>query len=327
MKTDLISIIVPVYGVEAYLSECIDSILAQTYQTLEVILVDDGSPDNCGDICDAYASWDSRVKVIHKPNGGAASARNMGLDTAGGEYICLIDSDDWVSPHYVEKLYRQLVDNRADVSVCSFANVYRDGRTENPIAYPPHAIMTQVEFLERFLTDWTSGMATNKMFRSYLLEDVRYAEGHKIDDEFFTYRAIMNCCRVVMFDEPLYLYRMRASSVMTAAGQYMERMLSDKLEYLELRYMHICERYPTLKEKFFCNLAQNLLRLRFLGGTYPDFLRTVKQKMRRYFLKTLFSAMGIREKYAYVRAMMLPGSYRSDTEQAPGTEHGFQCYE
>lgn len=327
MKKDLVSIVVPVYGVEKYLSECIDSILAQTYQSLEVILVNDGSPDNCGAICDAYAARDSRVKVIHKPNGGAASARNMGLDAARGDYICLIDSDDWVYPHYVEMLHEQLVQAGADISVCSFTNVFRDGETANPIVYPTYHVMSQIDFLERFLSDWTSGMATNKMFKADLLEDVRYAEGHKIDDEFFTYRAIMNGHRVVMFDEPLYLYRMRASSVMTAAGQYQERMLADKLEYLELRYRQISERYPVLKEKFFCNLAQNLLQLRFQGSAFPVFVQSIKQKMRRYFLKMLFSAMDIREKYAYMRALVLPVSYRSESDYPTNTDHRFICFE
>lgn len=327
MKQELVSIIVPVYGVEQYLGECIDSILAQTWQSLEVILVDDGSPDGSGAICDAYAARDSRVKVIHKSNGGAASARNVGLDAAKGEFICLIDSDDWVSPHYVEKLYLQLTQAQADISVCSFRNVYRNGETANPVAYPSHTVMTQSAFLERFLSDWTSGMATNKMFRAGLLGDVRYAEGHKIDDEFFTYRAVMNAGRVVMFDEPLYLYRMRASSVMSAADRYQERMLQDKLEYLELRYNHICERYPALKAKFFRNLAENLMQLRFQAAAYPAFLRTVKGKMRHYCLKVLGSALDIRGKYAYVRALALPDSYGSPSAEHKQDERGLISYE
>lgn len=318
MNQELISIIVPVYGVEKYLNACVDSILAQTYQNLEVILIDDDSPDRCGAICDEYARRDSRVKVIHKPNGGAASARNRGLDIAKGDYICLIDSDDWVTPDFVEKLRHALIKAQADVSVCSFKNVFRNGETMNPIPYPVWESMSQVQFLERFLTDWTSGMATNKMFKSVLLRDVRYAEGHKIDDEFFTYQAIMNSSRVVMFDEPLYSYRMRGSSVMASAGQYPERMMRDRLEYLEQRYSQICKRYPELAGKFFRNLALNLVQFRVQGWRETAFVHDLKKKMRHYLPQVLCSSMGLREKYGYVRTLALPNSsFSSTNQQAP----------
>lgn len=327
MNQDLISIIVPVYGVEKYLHACVDSILAQTYQNLEVILIDDGSPDNCGVICDEYALCDGRVKVIHKPNGGAASARNKGLDAARGDYICLIDSDDWVSHDFVEKLYQKLTQAQADISVCSFTNVFRNGETANPMPYPVLEAMSQVQFLERFLTDWTSGMATNKMFKSSLLPDVRYAEGHKIDDEFFTYRAIMNAQRVVMFDESLYFYRMRGSSVMASAGQYPERMLRDRMEYLGLRYAQIRQRYPELAGKFFRNLALNLIQFRVQGWQETAFVRDLKKRMWRYLPDVLVSAMTVREKYAYIRALALPGSYRGRTDQQAPAEDGLVWFE
>lgn len=327
MKTDLISIIVPVYGVEKYLSECIDSILAQTYHELEIILVNDGSPDGCGAICDAYAARDCRIKVIHKTNGGAASARNVGLDAVSGEYICLIDSDDWVTERFVETLYQHLTNAQADVSVCSFTNVFRNGQTANPMEYPECAVMTQKAYLERFLSDWTCGMATNKMFRKNVIRDIRYAEGHRIDDEFFTYRVIMNAKTVVLSDEPLYLYRMRASSVMTAAGQYQERMLRDKLDYLELRYNHVSGGYPELQEQFFCNLARNLLQLRFQGCVYPEYLRLIKMKMRHYLLRMLCSRMTAAEKHAYLRAMLLPDSYRGALEPISAGDNGYECFE
>ena len=327
MNRDLISIIVPVYGVEKYLNACVDSILAQTYQNLEVILIDDGSLDNCGAICDSYAVRDSRVKVIHKTNGGAASARNKGLDAAKGEYTCLIDSDDWVSPDFVEKLSQKLTQTGADVSVCSFVNVFCNGDTPNPMTYPDHETMTQVQFLERFLTDWTSGMATNKMFKSSLLRTVRYAEGHKIDDEFFTYQAIMNAQRVVMFDEPLYFYRMRGSSVMASAGQYPERMLWDRLEYLELRYAQICGRYPELAWKFFRNLALNLVQFRVQGWHNKTFMRELRKRMWHHLPRVLCSAMSVREKYGYIHALALSDSHCAHTEQQTAAENGLIWFE
>ena len=114
----LISVIIPVYKVELYLRECIDSVLAQTYQNLEVILVDDGSPDQCGSICEQYAEKDNRVCVIHKENGGLSDARNAGIDVAKGEYIGFVDSDDWVAPDMYECLYKASVEYNAEFVVC-----------------------------------------------------------------------------------------------------------------------------------------------------------------------------------------------------------------
>ena len=269
MNQDLISIIVPVYGVEKYLHACVDSILAQTYQNLEVILIDDGSPDNCGVICDEYALCDGRVKVIHKPNGGAASARNKGLDAARGDYICLIDSDDWVSHDFVEKLYQKLTQAQADISVCSFTNVFRNGETANPMPYPVLEAMSQVQFLERFLTDWTSGMATNKMFKSSLLPDVRYAEGHKIDDEFFTYRVIARCRRLAHSDRRMYAYRQQPGSVMHLSFALSRLQAVDaKEQRLELLEQQFPELVPLAKTNlWYTCLYQGQMALRHLNET------------------------------------------------------------
>ena len=117
---ELVSMIIPVYEVEAYLGECLETVLNQTYKNLEIILIDDESPDRCPEICDQYAQKDERIKVIHQKNGGAANARNHGLDMATGEYICFIDSDDKIENNYVEKLLGAIKENKAEVVVCSF---------------------------------------------------------------------------------------------------------------------------------------------------------------------------------------------------------------
>ena len=118
MNNPLISIIVPIYNVEVYIRNCVDSILGQSYENIEIILVDDGSPDNCGDICDEYGSKDKRIKVIHKKNGGLSSARNAGIDIATGDYLGFIDSDDWIESDMYESLYTALTSHKADISVC-----------------------------------------------------------------------------------------------------------------------------------------------------------------------------------------------------------------
>lgn len=123
MKEDLISIIVPVYKVENYLSKCLDSMICQTYKNIEIILVDDGSPDNSGKICDDYAKKDSRIKVIHKENGGLSDARNAGLKIATGKYIGFVDSDDYISVEMYEKLYNQAKKEDADIACCNYYRV------------------------------------------------------------------------------------------------------------------------------------------------------------------------------------------------------------
>ena len=115
-----ISVIIPVYKVEQFLGDCIKSILSQTFSNYEIILVDDGSPDNSGKLCDEFAAGDSRIKVVHKENGGVSSARNKGIEIAEGEWICFVDSDDWVEPDYLEVMFKTAIENNADVSVCGF---------------------------------------------------------------------------------------------------------------------------------------------------------------------------------------------------------------
>ena len=124
---DEISVIIPIYNVEKYLEKCIDSVLAQTYRNIEIILVDDGSTDKCADICDSYLKKDSRVKVIHKVNGGLSSARNAGLDIAEGDFISFVDSDDFIEKEMLEKLYEALMEADADMAVCNFRWIDTNG--------------------------------------------------------------------------------------------------------------------------------------------------------------------------------------------------------
>lgn len=123
---DLISIIVPVYNVEKYLNKCIDSIINQTYKNIEIILVDDGSTDNSGKICDEYLLRDSRIKVIHKNNGGLSSARNEGINISSGEYIGFVDSDDWVEPNMYEEMYKKILYSNADIVDCGYWKEYEN---------------------------------------------------------------------------------------------------------------------------------------------------------------------------------------------------------
>ena len=163
----LISVIVPIYKVEEYLYKCVKSILAQTYTNLEIILVDDGSPDNCPAICDEFAAKDSRVTVVHKKNGGVSSARNVGLDTATGEYIGFVDGDDYIEPTMYETLYKYIVDNNTDVSVINCRIVDELGN-HVPSSSPNHMVglMSSIDFLGRLFLFKPYGRVCTKLLNA-----------------------------------------------------------------------------------------------------------------------------------------------------------------
>ena len=146
----LISVVIPVYKVEQYIHECVDSVIAQTYKNLDIILVDDGSPDSCPAICDEYAERDNRIRVIHKKNGGLSSARNAGIDIARGEYICFVDSDDYVSEIYVEQLYTTLKESGADMA-CTMIALERKRETLAHAIIHKHELLSGEEALRKTL--------------------------------------------------------------------------------------------------------------------------------------------------------------------------------
>lgn len=219
---DLISIIVPVYNVENYIRECIDSILAQTMRSFELILVDDGSKDASGRICDEYADADDRIRVIHKENGGLSSARNRGLDEAKGDYICFVDSDDAVSADYLEKLYAAIKKDNADIVVCDIDAPKlstADMSVNSPISMP-------VLEAKRWLYDQTSReyvlmvVAWNKMYAKELLNGIRYPEGRLHEDEFMIGRVLSRAKTVSFVPDKLYVYRDNASGITSDANRF-----------------------------------------------------------------------------------------------------------
>ena len=258
-KNGVISVIVPIYRVEKYLEECIESILNQTYKQLEVILVDDGSPDRCGEICDRYAQKDSRITVIHKSNGGAASARNAGLRTATGEYIAFVDSDDYLEPDAYEKMLEELIRNDADIVHGQVRCIYVDAVESHP--YSDEVLsFSATEYLLRFLEDWTCALSTVKLFRHHVLDGVFYEEGHLIDDEFFTYKGVMNARKIVHIPKIVVNYRQRASSVMNNRDT-IERKLLDIFAFLKKRNHDVIGRFPELKSNYENYYAEYLLWL------------------------------------------------------------------
>lgn len=280
---DLISVIVPVYNVQDYLPQCLDSILGQDYETLEVILVDDGSKDASGDICDRYAKMDSRVRVIHQKNGGGGAAKNAGLRIATGEYLSFVDSDDYLEPGAYSHMLTLMKEKQADVVRCSFRNVFRTHSVDNEYE-PGCTVVTGMEFLIRFTTDWTCGLLWNKLYKRSLFNGVFFPEGHKIDDEYFTYQGIMNARKVVCDDRVIYNYRKRASGIMLSP-QSAEKLALERIDFMETRRQRVIARFPQLRRDFDVAYVDALTYL----PDYPDntavSIRNLRKRSLAYFLE------------------------------------------
>ena len=237
---ELISVIVPVYNVEKYLRKCVDSIINQTYKNLEIILVDDGSPDKSGDVCDEYAKQDSRIRVIHKTNGGLSDARNTGLDIANGEYIMFVDSDDYIETNMCETLYNRLISDKTDMAICSVLNVDTVGKKTETGANITLTddILTTNEALEKLGSDCACAyvVACNKLYIRALWNDFRYPIGKLHEDEFVAHNIIGKCNRVSTVSKTLYNYLQRNDSIMNSV--YSVRRLDGSEAYIaRLQYM------------------------------------------------------------------------------------------
>ena len=254
-----ISVIVPVYNVALYLEQCVESILMQKCDDLEVILIDDGSTDESGALCDELASNDARIKVIHQKNGGAAAAKNAGLRAATGEFLTFVDSDDYLEPDAYPYMLRLLREYNADVVRCAFRNQYKTRETlQNHDCV--RTCMTGMDFLRHFTTDWTCSLLWDKLYRRKLFDGVFFEEGHKIDDEYFTYRGIINAKCVVCDNRIIYNYRKRASSVMVSAASG-NQILLDRIDCLTKRRSRIRQEVPTLAKEFDLHFLEMMIIL------------------------------------------------------------------
>ncbi len=241
MKEELISIIVPVYKVEKYLTKCVESIVNQTYKNLEIILVDDGSPDTCPKLCDELAKTDSRIKVIHKENGGLSDARNAGIDIATGEYLMFVDSDDYIDRTICEKLYYLLTENNADFSMCDAVRFFEDEEPHSLVqnvnikTFEGKNVLNQLFYAD---SDYLV-VAWGKLYKKNLFKEVRYPKGKLHEDVYVLHQILAQTDKFVYTNEQLYNYLQRSSSIMSS--------------FTEKNYLHTyqayLERYEFFKER------------------------------------------------------------------------------
>ena len=242
---DLITVIVPVYKVEKYLDRCISSIINQSYKNLEIILVDDGSPDNCGNICDGYAKKDERIKVIHKENGGISDARNTGVSVAKGKYVTFIDSDDYVKYDYIEFLYNLIIKNKVKVSICSHTVIYDTGlkiekETEEFTVLDAKTVVRRILY-----DDGIDTSAWAKMYETTLFNNIKYPKGKLFEDAAITCRILSICEKIAIGSKSKYFYMIRSDSI-TNENFNVKKM--DLITSTKEMGEYIIKKYPDLQQ-------------------------------------------------------------------------------
>ncbi len=276
--SDLISVIIPVYNVENYLEKCVKSVIGQTYKNLEIILVDDGSKDNSGAMCDELAKLDDRIKVIHKVNGGLSDARNHGLQIAKGDYIGFVDSDDYIADDMFETMHNIITENNADISIVSFYEIYKDkvigvrdsGNLE---------IMDKLEAMKELLIDRKiQSYAWNKLFKKELFNDLQFPTGKNFEDIATTLLLFEKSEKVVLLEEPKYYYLRRDNSII---GVKNTKTYTDYLEVIYDKYIYLKDKYPEIEIYNVFNYVINMIWVYTIIATF-DLDDVYKEFVKQY---------------------------------------------
>ena len=298
-----ISVIVPIYKVEPYLRKCLDSICTQTYENLEIILVDDGSPDGCGAICDEYAARDGRVKVIHKPNGGLSDARNAGLEIMTGTYVTFVDSDDWLTEDAVSSLYDLAIQTGAELVIGSCDRVFDDSsNTVGQSSSDAYIVLDKLQAVSHFLHNGCA--AWGRLYERRIHEDIFFPIGEINEDEAIILNVIDRCTSVVISEKVIYHYRLRNDSIttvkLTEPRLIWEKNCRNNLSFIEARYPALAEEaaeyyraavvamlmYIAADGNRFSGYAKQFKkRLVSLRGKYPDLAFSSKAEKRHYIMQ------------------------------------------
>ncbi len=284
MELPIITVIIPVYNVEKYIDRCILSVINQTYKNLEIILVDDGSPDRCGKICDEYAKKDNRIKVIHKENGGLSDARNAGLDIASGDYIGFVDSDDYIHPDMYKLLYEAVSEYSADVAECKHRKIIGK-KYKNPQPFkikPDIQVFSGTEFAEKkVIGDYLNSIIVcNKLYKSERWKTLRFPQGKFTEDSYVAFDACYSADKIVVTDAELYFYLMRPGSISNSSGM---KKAEDGVE----GYNHMIERCnqsaasPEAKQKYM-NVLTLCRQARILDAYYTAYELKNQESLKKY---------------------------------------------
>lgn len=249
----IVSIVVPVYNVETYLKKCINSILSQTFQDFELILVDDGSQDKCGQICDAYEKKSKKIKVIHQENGGLSAARNTGINWvmkhSDSQWITFVDSDDYIKPLYLEVLFNSCINNSADVSICDFDPVDEEGNClDDNHNFKNEVIADNNRKFNLLYSNWRISPAWGKLYKKKIFSELRYDLNKLHEDEFIIHKILWKANLIAINPENLYCYLIRKSGI---TGMKSMKIKLDSLEAHILRYYFCKERMLPIDYRLF----------------------------------------------------------------------------
>ena len=297
----LISVIVPIYKVETFLDKCISSIVDQTYKNLEIILVDDGSPDNCPQKCDEWAKKDSRIKVIHKENGGVSSARNAALDIAKGDYICFVDGDDYVAIDLYEKIVNLLRKNPFDIIVFDANRIDLNGDIFSSTEKIQEGLINSESALAELLNSNINSYVWDKVYKKSLFDDVRFPVNRKWEDVATIYKLFMKTNNIYCYPQKMYFYLKREESITKQALD--DKTLGDIFIARYECYLDLKDTYPNLRElavlrtvliarrfidrSFWGNVDENLLNIakNFLQENKDFILKNTDDKACKFYYK------------------------------------------
>ena len=317
-QDQLISVIVPVYNAEKYLQRCIRSILAQTYENFEILIVDDGSKDSSGQLCDEFALQDSRIHVTHKNNGGPGSARTVGLRQAKGEYIAFVDADDYISPAYLQILHDILRKEDADLVQCRYHAVRpsQEGRLDQSFCLNSHIQKcSNLELISEFLNKDTYlnvVVLWNKLYRRELWQDLSFPEGKTIDDEFLICQVMYRAKKVAETDQVLYCYYLSPDSIERGKPSLhrLDGMMAMEEQLKFFMEIGHPEFHNALLFRYYSTLFNNCL---FLKQNFPEekqLMHQLKQK-RKGFSKALFmKEIPLEDRFLLIGRRFFPGIFK-----------------
>lgn len=251
-----ISVIVPVYKVEKYLDKCIQSIVDQTYRDLEIILVDDGSPDTCPQLCDAWALKDNRIKVIHQPNGGISAARNSGMKIATGEFIYFVDSDDSIAKNLCEKAIEVFIQHQVDIVTFGCERITEDGKLLGGTEKIQNQVLPSKKAIEELVIGNICDYAWNKVYRAYVFNGIWFPEKRCFEDAAVMYKVFLNANRIYTLNEKLYFYLQRSGSIVSSMNI---KLLEDLYQARKERYTALTAIYPDIAKKALYKAARGAI--------------------------------------------------------------------
>lgn len=305
-----VSIVVPIYNVDKYLPRCLNSLIRQTYTNLEIILVDDGSIDNCSNICDDYAKSDNRIIVIHKKNGGLSDARNVGFTKSCGEYVCFVDSDDFVDPNYVKCLLDICLGYACDIAICEFCTT-----SKNEFSVLNEKIQLQIysgiDMISELYGDLylNTVVAWNKMYKREIIIGIKYPENLFYEDEATTCQFLFRAKRVGLCNQKLYFYFIRENSITNS--MLSEKKMTDKLVALKkrmnfLKSVQLMEYYSMDNLIYLKQISTNFSEAKNISNN--NYQKKMKTLFRKEYYKADKSSWSLKNRFSMIVYLIFPGA-------------------